>query len=465
MPLIQEQGGVADFDASLSYERFVPASGPSGPVSEVEATYVRTLVVHAEQRGRIPVLTETRSLGRVAGLKAAAPGLHAVLYRNLFRQWCSYSEQATCGNPFFLNTLTMSADLSRHDPVISDLLKMFPVESSSATDVNTFYLFVFLHIHLYANASAAADLVIDVDRLSGDSSYREEIEATFRAQDIRVDFSDARPSTAYSLVTFPCRRDMIEQIQIIGDAIIGKVPSEHGRAFATKVVAELIDEHERHEFYSRRLRSVLISTRLDRDGAVAAAEDLRRQAADLQRERDRCGSERDAAIAAAEDDRRQIAELQGEHERFAHERDSAVAEAHRATETLRTERDRLASTKDEALRAAEDIRREAAALRSERDAAIRDRAAREDEHRRLSRDLAALAALRDRLTGERDAARAAHEEVERERQLVASRYDALLHWSVAFHDSTAASASWRLTRLLRLVGLGRPKRPPKPDFL
>lgn len=412
LPLIQEQGGVAGFDPNLGYGDFVPASGPSGPAADAQAAYVRTLVDHAEQRGRVPVLTDTRTLGRVAGLKAVAPGTHAVIYRNLLRQWCSYTDQATCGNAYFLDTIIKTARHSQHDPVIRDLLRMFPVEGASATDINTFYLFVFLHIHLYAHATASADFVIDVDRLANEAPYRAEIEEFFAEQNVRVDFPDASPSTAFSLVTFPCRREMLEQIQIISDAIIGKMPSERGRAFAGKVVTDLMDEHERHEFYSKRLRSVLLSTRRDRDQAVATAEGLRGQAADLQGERDRLGVERDTAVAAVETGRR-----------------------------------------------------EADALRSEYDAILRDRLAIESEHRRLSQELASVSALCDRLTGERDAALAAWEDADRERLLITSRFDALLHWSVAFHDSTTASASWRLTWFLRWLGLGRPKRPPKPDFL
>lgn len=440
LPLIQDSGGVVDFDPSLSYDRFVPPSGPSGLISEMEAAYVRGLVDHAEQRGRVPVLTATRSLGRVAGLKAAAPGLHVVLYRNLYHHWCSYTEQATCGNAYFLDTITRIARLSLHDPMIRDLLSIYPVETPSTTDTNTFYLFMFLHIYLYSHATAAADLVIDVNRLSGDAAYRGEIEGAFAERDVPVDFSDARSSTAYSLVSFPCRADMLEQIQIVGDAIIGKMPSERGRAITETIVADLIEEHERHEFYNKRLRSVLLSTRHDRDTALAAAEAARGQAAGLQDERDRSAIERDAARAAAED-------------------------AHRAAEALRGECDRLRSEMDAASRAAEEIRHEADALRSERDAAVRDQAAIESEHGRLGRDLASLSALRDRLAGERDAALAAHANAERERQHAGSRYDELLRWSLAFHDSTAASVSWRLTRPLRWIGLGRPTRPPKPDFL
>ncbi|GEO99454.1 hypothetical protein GCM10007887_15970 [Methylobacterium haplocladii] len=457
LPLIREQGGIAGFDPSLSYERFIPPSGPSGPVSEAESAYVRTLVEHAEQRGRIPILTDTRTLGRVAGLKAAAPGLHAILYRNLFRQWCSYTEQSTCGNPYFLDTITKIAELSRHDPVIRDLLRVFPVERPSATDMNTFYLFIFLHVHLYAHATAAADLVIDVDRLSGDAPYRAEIEETFDGQNIRVDFSNACPSTAYSLVTFPCRADMREQIQIISDAIIGKMPSERGRTFTAQAVADLMDEYERHEFYSKRLRSVLFSMQRDKDEAVAAAEEARRQGADLQSEHDRAGTERDSA-----------ADLQAECDRSGRAKDEALAAVEsmrRQLADLQSERDRFGTEKDEALSAAREASHEAETLRSERDAAVRDRTSIESRHRRLDQDFASLAALRDQLTGERDAARAATQEAARERQRVESRYDALLHWSLAFHDSTAASASWRLTRPLRWVGIGRPKRPPKPDFL
>ena len=95
LPLIQDAGGVRLYDAAMAFERFVPADGPSGAISDAENAYIASLVEHAKSLSRTPVLTATRSLGRLAGMKAAFPGLHILLYRNLFHQWCCTPSRAS----------------------------------------------------------------------------------------------------------------------------------------------------------------------------------------------------------------------------------------------------------------------------------------------------------------------------------------------------------------------------------
>ncbi|WP_375465063.1 hypothetical protein [uncultured Methylobacterium sp.] len=93
---------------------------------------------------------------------------------------------------------------------------------------------------------------------------------------------------------------------------------------------------------------------------------------------------------------------------------------------------------------------------TERDAAAADRDA-------ARSDVALAQGTQRLLEAERDAAHAGQAAAEHARERAESRYSAFLHWSVAFHDSTAASLSWKLTRPLRWLRIGRPKRPPMPD--
>ncbi|MFK5596792.1 class I SAM-dependent methyltransferase [Methylobacterium sp. HMF5984] len=106
------------------------------------------------------------------------------------------------------------------------------------------------------------------------------------------------------------------------------------------------------------------------------------------------------------------------------------------------------------------------AVRADRDAAHADRDA-------ACADRNAIIAERNSILLESDTSilrrqeleaelKTAWSDIERERE----SYTALLQWSVSFHDSTAASLSWKLTRPLRLLKIGRPKRPgPPPDGL
>ncbi len=125
LPLMQDETGVDGFDPEMSYRRFIPADGCKGPVSEREVSYVSRLISHAESQKRIPVLTTSRSLGRVRGLKAAFPGLHVVLYRNSFQQWCSFTDQAFHGNPYFLDRVAEIVKLNLHDSILN-LITCFP---------------------------------------------------------------------------------------------------------------------------------------------------------------------------------------------------------------------------------------------------------------------------------------------------------------------------------------------------
>jgi hypothetical protein len=294
LPLTREGGGVEGFEPAMSYARFIPDDGPGGVISEAERAYVARLIDHAERRGKIPVLTATRSLGRFAGLKAAFPGLHVLLYRNLFQQWCSFTDQAFRGNPYFLDRMAEIMRLNGHDPVLRDLLAVFPLDTVSTEDPNTFFIFVFLHVHLYAHAAAAADLIIDMNRLAKDPAHRQAVEDRIATQDIALDLSDVRNSIAYSLCRFGSTEDMIERLNVVGAMITDRVGSETGRAFGLKVIAELIEEFECHEFHIGAFRAIVFgrSPMLGHD-LRAECDSLRAERDQLRAELDKTRSERD----------------------------------------------------------------------------------------------------------------------------------------------------------------------------
>ena len=257
LPLI-DGVGVAGFESAMSYERFVPAQGCGGPVSELEIRYGRGLITHAEDRGRIPVLTSTRSLGRVRGFKQALPGLHILLYRNVFQQWCSFTGQAVGGNNYFLDRIAETVRLNLHDRTLRELNALFPTEKPSHDDPATFFMFLFLHLHVYTQSAGGADVVMDLNRLAADRSYRLDIERQMAAQDVPIDLSGVGNSIAYSLCTFGSQAELLERLKVVGGMVIDRAPDAAGRAFGSKVLDEFTEEHLRYEFYATGLRSILL---------------------------------------------------------------------------------------------------------------------------------------------------------------------------------------------------------------
>ena len=116
-PLIESDGAVRGYDPSMAIDRFLPADGPHGVLSLAERAYVEGLIENAARLGKIPILTDTRTLGRLEALAKAFPGHHVLLVRNLFHQWASYSEQCAGGNRYFLDMLFMTVGaFARHQP-------------------------------------------------------------------------------------------------------------------------------------------------------------------------------------------------------------------------------------------------------------------------------------------------------------------------------------------------------------
>lgn len=492
LPLLRDEGGVSGSDPSFSFEKYIPKDGPGGQISDREAAYIHGLIEHAEQSGKIPILTATRSLGRVAGIKAAAPGFHVLLYRNLYQQWCSCSEQAYRNNSYFINWAGLVLPHAEHDPFLRNIVDLFPVSAASERDVNTFYQFIFAHIYLYAHAACAADLIVDVNQLADDLLYRRDIEERFRAQALSLDFSDATNTIAFSLLDVSDREGLRECMKVVGDIILATVPSEVGRKFGAKVIRDFFSEFERNEFHARPVRTILRECEKDRDLARTACADVQATEATLRSEleaavtaahearghRDRSDAERDAAQSAAteavrsreaailERDVARAAEVAAEQACTAAigERDAArhsEVATRRSFDTTIAELDALnvASTEANRLHALADKAAEAAAI-----------GARQREASALAKldEAQASAAMaqreRDTALADRSAAHATLVAATAEQERLRARYRALLSWSVAYHDSTAASASWRLTRPLRWLGIGRPKRPERPDF-
>jgi hypothetical protein len=182
-----------------------------------------------------------------------------LLYRNVFQQWCSYTEQAVGGNNYFIDRLAETVRRSLHDSTLAELNALFPAENPSCDSSATFFLFLFLHLHIYTQSAGAADVIMDLNRMATDSSYRQAIEQRFAAEDVPIDFSGVGNTIAYSLCRLGPQAGVRERLKVLGDMIADRAPDPAGRAFATKVLDEFIEEYARYEFYAGGLRSLLIA--------------------------------------------------------------------------------------------------------------------------------------------------------------------------------------------------------------
>jgi hypothetical protein len=127
-PMVEPDGAVRGFDPSMAIERFMPRKGIHGALSPAERAYIQGLIENAAQHGKIPVLTDTRTLGRFRAVAKAFPGRHVLLVRNLFHQWASYSQQSADGNRYFIDMLLKTVAASRRDPFVARMADWFADE-------------------------------------------------------------------------------------------------------------------------------------------------------------------------------------------------------------------------------------------------------------------------------------------------------------------------------------------------
>lgn len=174
--LLRPEGGVEGFKPAFSFERYFPED--PGHLPDDERAYLQGLIDSARRHGRIPVITFTRSLGRVAAIRAALGGFHILTYRNLFNQWCSYTQFAASGASYFLNTTDWIIAAAR-DTRLRAFAAVFGKGRPSAADAATFLRFVLLHLYLYGSAAAACDAQVWMEDLAVDE-IRSGLEARLR---------------------------------------------------------------------------------------------------------------------------------------------------------------------------------------------------------------------------------------------------------------------------------------------
>ncbi len=93
--------------------------------------YLTSLVRLAEDREKVGVFKFTRTLGRLAQMRAMFPqATHLVVLRNPWDQWCSaWHQAAEHANPYFLIAPALALHRSRQSAIVRDIMRELGVGS------------------------------------------------------------------------------------------------------------------------------------------------------------------------------------------------------------------------------------------------------------------------------------------------------------------------------------------------
>jgi len=222
--LLGKNPGVPNFPKSEGLgDRYIGSAGAEGPLDGDIAAYLKGLIDYAAGQDRVPLLSCTRLLGRVSGLREAFGGYHILLIRNLFQQWNSYAGQARFGNWYFVRTLYETLELEDRDPVVSGLADIFPPDTRTTFEAwvsadnfdKVFCYFIGFHLYFLTIARRHVDLVIDANALaSGDSAHTEHVTAEVQKHlGIQIDLRDAREQVDFPLRPIGDRASCATQIE------------------------------------------------------------------------------------------------------------------------------------------------------------------------------------------------------------------------------------------------------------
>ena len=237
VPLIQNGQGIFLYQKNMASNWFIPHGGMGGTLRQEEFLYCQLLVKYAEQTGKVPVLSATRSLGRIPALSRALPGAHVLIYRNLFKQWCSFTEQGEIGNTYFLKTIVGQLQAESAPEEFAAILAEFPPALASPRDENLFVCFALLHLYLYSRARPACDLVMDIAAMAADPACTTALEQQFLTRHgVSVDLSGATDGMMFCQID-PAAHDRLHRlIDERGRALVNSAETAQGRAFGLEVL-------------------------------------------------------------------------------------------------------------------------------------------------------------------------------------------------------------------------------------
>jgi hypothetical protein len=204
LPLLSRTG-VARYEDRFAVRRyFVPTQQPLD-----EAAYLASLLRLAENNGKQATLGFSRSLGRVGAIKRVFGGHHVVLIRDPVQQWLSArSQRLEHRSPYFelgyLMILALASRLSVAGRVARWLkiphlrfgsfghqYRLLRRRFEPLNDELAYRAFIAVYMLSYTKALRHADIVIDMDRLSGSRPYADAVSAELlQATGVDLDFRD-----------------------------------------------------------------------------------------------------------------------------------------------------------------------------------------------------------------------------------------------------------------------------------
>jgi hypothetical protein len=198
LPLLRSMGrrGIRRYREEFSVSEYFP--GERGSHSQM--AYLRQLVRRAQRVGKQPVFGFSRSLARAGVIKEALGGCHVVIRRDPRQQWLSCrSYRVAEGALYFeLCHFLILALAPAQSPAgwyarflglprppagrLRDQLRFMERALWPWTDELSYRAFMGVSLLSHEAAMCAADLIIDMDRLSRECDYRDEVSAAFLSQ-------------------------------------------------------------------------------------------------------------------------------------------------------------------------------------------------------------------------------------------------------------------------------------------
>ncbi len=177
-----------------------------------QQAYIDSLLAYAQKTGKTPVLGFVRSLGRAAWFRQVfQPAVNVVVIRSPLGQWMSARQLALKHRHEFLDPMQILilAQARGSDAAIEEARRFglprlddHPLQagyalaqtlSAKLSPQDRFRIFASVYTLSYLAALPAADLVVDMDRLSSETDYQATVKSEIlRLTGLDLDFSDAK---------------------------------------------------------------------------------------------------------------------------------------------------------------------------------------------------------------------------------------------------------------------------------
>ena len=224
--------GVKGFHRSFAHDRFLMRQADQHPQLQ---RYVSTLVDHAADAGRRPVLACNRTVMRIGWLRRRFASYDIHIDRDPHGVWRSYMQQMLKGNYSFFTYWMLVFERNAEHPLIAPLAQRLPIRGGRRqlvknpkdfyretlermTPQTSYALVVYAWALASLHALTHSDLVLDMNQLHHAPYAREREQAIQSGCRLEVSFDEARP-----LETGP---DNIGDRKNLERAVLALVPRE-----------------------------------------------------------------------------------------------------------------------------------------------------------------------------------------------------------------------------------------------